>query len=95
MAETRYQVPVTKYRQIVFAAKVAAVGIFAVGIEFFTSQHLLEALALWAIAIAMSLWPVKIDITEDEVPKKETPGGGLKTADAAASGGKMHPLEEL
>lgn len=84
MAETRYQVPVTKYRQIVFAAKVAAVGIFAVGIEFFTNRQLVLAVVLWAVAIVMSLWPVKIDITEDE-----------KAAAGEKGSAKMHPLEEI
>jgi hypothetical protein len=87
VTETRYQVPVTKYRQIVFAFKVAAVGVFAVGIEFFTNRELLIALLLWAIAIAMSLWPVRIDITEDEAPK-----GGDPAAKGQAA---MHPLEEI
>ena len=85
MAETRYQVPVTKYRQIVFAAKVAAVGIFAVGIEFFTRREIGLALILWAVAVAMSLWPVKIDITADEAIPEGKPG------EQAA----MHPLEEI
>ena len=87
MAETRYQVPVTKYRQIVFAAKVAAVGIFAVGIEFFTTQHLIEAFVLWGIAIALSLWPVRIDIAPDEEP--------AETKDEPKRGAAMHPLEEI
>jgi len=85
VAETRYQVPVTKYRQIVFAAKVAAVGIFAVGIEFFTRKEVGIALLLWALAVAMSLWPVRIDIAADEA----IPAG--KTGEQAA----MHPLEEI
>lgn len=85
MAETRYQVPVTKYRQIVFAAKVAAVGIFAVGIEFFITKQLLYAFALWGIAVVLSLWPVRIDIAPDEEPPEEKEKGG----------GKMHPLEEI
>ena len=88
MAETRYQVPVTKYRQIVFAAKVAAVGIFAVGIEFFTTQHLIEAFVLWGIAIALSLWPVRIDIAPDEEPAAEAKDEGKRAA-------AMHPLEEI
>ncbi len=87
MAETRYQVPVTKYRQIVFAAKVAAVGIFAVGIEFFTTQHVIEAIVLWVVAIVLSLWPVKIDVTADE-EGPSTKGGG-------EGGGAIHPLEEI
>jgi hypothetical protein len=87
LAETRYQVPVTKYRQIVFAAKVSAVGIFAVGIEFFTTQHVLEAIALWVVAIALSLWPVKIDVTDDEE------GPARKGGDEG--GGAIHPLEEI
>lgn len=85
MAETRYQVPVTKYRQIVFAAKVAAVGIFAVGIEFFTTRQLGLALLLWGIAIALSLWPVRIDIAPDEEPAKADEKGGKA----------IHPLEEI
>ena len=86
MAETRYQVPVTKYRHIVFAAKVSAVGIFAVGLELFTHRELVLAILLWVAAVALSLWPVKIDITEDE-PKR--PGMGEQQT------GKMHPLEEI
>lgn len=87
MAATRYQVPVTKYRQIVFAAKVAAVGIFAVGIEFFTTKQILAALVLWGIAIAMSLWPVKIDVTQDEAP--------AEVKGAEKPGKAIHPLEEI
>jgi len=86
VAEARYQVPVTQYRKIVFAAKVAAVGIFAVGIEFFTRTELLTAFVLWGIAIVVSLWPVKIDIREDEAAPAK--------ADEKAAG-KMHPLEEI
>ncbi len=85
MPETRYQVPVTKYRQIVFAAKVSAVGIFAVGIEFFTRKEIGLALILWGIAVALSLWPVKIDISADDA----IPEG--KRGEQAA----MHPLEEI
>jgi hypothetical protein len=86
VAETRYQVPVTKYRQIVFAAKVAAVGIFAVGIEFFTNRNIPAALALWGIAVTLTLWPVRIDITDDAPPPEGADG---------KAGAKMHPLEEI
>lgn len=86
MAETRYQVPVTKYRHIVFAAKVSAVGIFAVGLEFFTHRELVIAILLWVSAVALSLWPVKIDITEDAPPA---------AGKAEPKSGKMHPLEEI
>ncbi len=86
MAEARYQVPVTKYRHIVFAAKVSAVGIFAVGLEFFTHRELVIAVLLWVSAVALSLWPVKIDITEDAKPE-----GGKGEPSTA----KMHPLEEI
>ena len=88
MAETRYQVPVSKYRRIVFAAKVFAVLVFAVGIEAFTNQQLGIAVLLWVAAVVMSLWPVKIDITED-------PEGAAKAGPAEGAGAKMHPLEEI
>ena len=87
MAETRYQVPVSKYRRIVFAAKVFAVVVFAVGIEAFTARQLVLALVLWSAAVVMSLWPVKIDITEDPDPAAK--------AAAEKAGAKMHPLEEI
>ena len=87
MAEARYQVPVTKYRQIVFAAKVAAVGIFAVGIEFLTTKHVVEAIFLFVVAVALSLWPVKIDVTADEEAAAKKPGD--------EGGGAIHPLEEI
>ena len=86
VAETRYQVPVTKYRTIVFAAKVCAVGVFAVGIELFTIREIGWAVLCWAAAVIISLWPVRIDIREDGQPGGE---GGEK------AGAKMHPLEEI
>jgi hypothetical protein len=87
VAETRYQVPVSKYRHIVFAAKVSAVGIFAVGIEFFISNRLLYAIFLFALAIVISLWPVKIDVTDD-APGARDPG-------EEGAGKAIHPLEEI
>jgi hypothetical protein len=86
VAETRYQGPVTKYRHIVFAAKISAVGIFAVGLEFFTHREIVLAVLLWVAAVALSLWPVKIDITEDAKPA---------AAKGEQASGKMHPLEEI
>lgn len=87
MAQTRYQVPVSKYRNIVFAAKVSAVAIFAVGLEFLITNNLLLAFVCFASAILISLWPVRIDLSED------APGTPVKGEGGA--GKAIHPLEEL
>jgi hypothetical protein len=83
----RYEVPVTKYRRLVFAAKVSSVALVAVGIEFFITQQFLFAAILIVMGVVMSLWPVKIDVAPDP------PGTEAKAK--SNSGGAIHPLEEL
>ena len=89
MATTRYQVPVTKYRHIVFAAKIAAVIFVAVGLEFFITRQFILALVTILAGLAISLWPVRVDVSPDppEVRKKDKGG--------QAGGKAIHPLEEL
>ena len=83
----RYQVPVSKYKTIVQAAKISAVAVFAVGLEFLITNNLLYAVVCFASAILISLWPVRIDVSED--------APGTPVASEAAAGRAIHPLEEL
>lgn len=89
MASTRYQVPVSRYRHIVFAAKVSAVIFVAVGLEFFVTRQFVLAVATILLGLAISLWPVRVDLSPDppEVSKRDK-------GDQAA-GKSIHPLEEL
>jgi hypothetical protein len=89
VASARYQVPVTKYRHIVFAAKISAVIFVAVGLEFFVTRQFLLAVVTILLGLAVSLWPVRVDVAPDppEVRKKDK-------SDQAA-GKAIHPLEEL
>lgn len=87
MAAMRYQVPVSKYKTIVQAAKISAVAVFAVGLEFLITNNLVYAFVCFAAAILISLWPVRIDLSED------APGTPVKGEGGA--GKAIHPLEEL
>lgn len=87
-APARYEVPVTKYRNLVRAAKISAVAFVAVGIEFFITRQFILAAAMIVAGVAISLWPVRVDLAPDaepSVPSKEQKGRG----------GAIHPLEEL
>ena len=89
MAATRYQVPVSRYRHIVFAAKISAVIFVAVGLEFFVTRQFILAISTILLGLAISLWPVRVDVSPDspEVAKRDK-------GDQAA-GKAIHPLEEL
>jgi len=86
MASSRYEVPVTKYRHLVFAAKVSSVAMVAVGIEFFITQQFILSAVLIVAGVVMSLWPVRVDVGPDPVGATAAPEGAGKA---------IHPLEEL
>jgi hypothetical protein len=86
MASSRYEVPVTKYRHLVFAAKVSSVAMVAVGIEFFITQQFILSAVLIVAGVVMSLWPVRVDVGPDPVGTVAGPEGAGKA---------IHPLEEL
>ena len=85
-APARYEVPVSKYRNLVRAAKISAVAFVAVGIEFFITRQFAAAAVMIVAGVAISLWPVRVDLApdpEDPAPKRD------------GKGGAVHPLEEL
>lgn len=85
-APARYEVPVTKYRNIVRAAKVSSVAFVAVGIEFFITRQFILAAVMILAGVVISLWPVRVDLAPD--PEDDQPAKGGK-------GAAVHPLEEL
>lgn len=85
-APARYEVPVTKYRNLVRAAKISAVAFVAVGIEFFITRQFILAAVMIVAGVAISLWPVRVDLSPD--PESDRPAKDGK-------GGAVHPLEEL
>jgi hypothetical protein len=87
-APARYEVPVTKYRNLVRAAKISAVAFVAVGIEFFITRQFVLAAAMIVAGVAISLWPVKVDIAPDAEP-------AASPKEKKGRGGAIHPLEEL
>jgi len=85
-APARYEVPVSKYRNFVRAAKISAVVFVAVGIEFFITQQFVLSAVMIVAGVVISLWPVKVDVAPDPEPAAGKERG---------RGGALHPLEEL
>ncbi len=88
-AAPRYEVPVTRYRNIVRAAKISSVAFVAVGIEFFITRQFILAAAMIILGVVISLWPVRVDLSPDpEDGSRASKGEGGR-------GAAVHPLEEL